>query len=88
MPIDDVRTRYYLRVGVADRPGVLALVAGRLGDAGISIASLIQKEVDTDVTEIVIMTHEAREANLRGALEAIRKLDGVLSIEQTLRVLS
>jgi homoserine dehydrogenase len=95
LPISDVRTRYYLRINVLDRPGVLALVAGALGDAGISIASLIQKEVDVEdargavgMTDIVIMTHEAREADLQGALKRIGELQGVESVDQVLRVLS
>jgi homoserine dehydrogenase len=87
LPMDDVRTRYYLRIGVADQPGVLARTAGALSDHGISIASVIQKEVDgQDTAEIVIMTHEAREADMQGALADIRKLAGVSGVEQVLRV--
>jgi homoserine dehydrogenase len=87
LPISDVRTRYYLRISVADRPGVLALVAGSLGDAGISIASLIQKEVDgEDMPEVVIMTHEAREEALQEALRHISGLADVGAVEQVLRV--
>ena len=89
MPMADIRTRYYVRVRVADRPGVLARVAGALGDAGISIASVIQKEVDgEDMPEIVIMTHDAREADLQRALAAIANVDGAGGVEQVLRVLS
>ncbi len=89
LPISEVRTRYYLRISVADRPGALALVAGTLGDAGISIASLIQKEVDGEaLPEIVMMTHEAREADLQGALQLIGDLADVGSVEQVLRVLA
>jgi homoserine dehydrogenase len=87
LPMDDVRTRYYLRIGVADQPGVLARTAGALSDHGISIASVIQKEVDgQDTAEIVIMTHEAREADMQSALADIRKLAGVSGVEQVLRV--
>jgi homoserine dehydrogenase len=87
LPMDDVRTRYYLRIGVADQPGVLARTAGALSDHGISIASVIQKEVDgQDTAEIVIMTHEAREADVQSALADIRKLAGVSGVEQVLRV--
>ncbi len=87
MSIDDVRTRYYLRIRVEDRPGVLAHVAGALGDAGISIASVIQKEVDGEaMPEIVIMTHQAREAGMREALRRIADVDGVGGVEQMLRV--
>ena len=87
LPMDDVTTRYYLRIGVADRPGVLALIARALADAEISIASLIQKEAGGGTgAEIVIMTHDAREGAIRAALEAIATLDGVDCVEQMLRV--
>jgi len=89
MPMDDVRSRYYLRIGVADKPGVLARIAGVLSDRGISIASVIQKEVDGQATaEIVIMTHEAREADLQRALQEIRGVVGVSGVDQVLRVKS
>ena len=87
MPTEDVSTRYYLRIGVADEPGVLARTAGALSERAISIASVIQKEVDgQDTAEIVIMTHDAREADLQRALQDIRKLDGVAGVDQVLRV--
>jgi homoserine dehydrogenase len=87
MPMDDVRTRYYLRVGVADKPGVLARIAGVLSEREISIASVIQKEVDGQGTaEIVIMTHDAREADLQRALSDIRGIAGVAGVDQVLRV--
>lgn len=89
MPISDVRSRYYLRIRVADRPGVLGQLARALGDREISIASVIQKEVDGEGSaEIVIMTHEAREDAIRAALDAMVQLPGVASIEQLLRVKS
>ena len=89
LPIADVRTRYYLRIGVADQPGVLARIAGALSDRTISIASVIQKEVDGEGTaEIVIMTHDAREDDVQQALGAIRALGGVSAVEQVLRVKS
>ena len=87
MPMDDVRTRYYLRIGVADRPGVLASIAGALSERQISIASVIQKEVDgQDTAEIVIMTHDAREADLQRALRDIRGIAGVVDVDQVVRV--
>ena len=89
MPVAQVRTRYYLRIAVADQPGVLARIAGALGDRAISIASVIQKEMDGEGTaEIVIMTHDAREEDVQQALSEIRALDGVSAVEQLLRVKS
>jgi homoserine dehydrogenase len=89
MSMSDVRSRYYLRMRVADRPGVLAHVAGALSNAQISIASVIQKEDDGPGTaEIVIMTHDAREADLQAAMAAVQSMDGIESVEQVLRVKS
>ena len=52
-PMSDIRTRYYLRLNVADRPGVLAQIARVFGDHQISISSAIQKLFDqTDNDEI------------------------------------
>jgi homoserine dehydrogenase len=87
LPVSETRSRYYLRIGVADQPGVLARMATALGDRAISIASVIQKEVDGEGTaEIVIMTHDAREDAVQDALDEIRTLEGVHGVEQVLRV--
>lgn len=88
LPMEDVHTRYYLRLQVADRPGVLAQIARVCGDNEISIASVIQKEV-SDVApyaEIVIMTHAAREKHMRQALETIANLDVTKEIGNFIRV--
>jgi homoserine dehydrogenase len=70
--IGEVETRYYLRFNVQDKPGVMAKVAGAFGQHNISIASVIQKERHaTRAVPLVIMTHQAREANLRRALADI-----------------
>lgn len=87
LPIDDVRTRFYLRLRAADRPGVLANIAGALATAAISIASVIQREVEgEDAAEIVIMTHDAREADINAALREIEALDGVERVANVMRV--
>ncbi len=87
-PMSDLRTRYYLRISLADRPGVLGQIARILGDAGISIASVIQKETDetNQTAVIVIMTHTAREESLQSALADMRKLPAVKRIGNVIRV--
>lgn len=86
-PMARVRTRYYLRMDVADNPGVLAQIASILGENQISIASVIQKEVDPEaqLAEIVIMTHQAREKDMQGALAKLRALPVVREIGGFLR---
>lgn len=73
------RGRFYLRLRVVDAPGVLAHVAGALGQEDISIASLIQHEPadDTGEADLVIMTHTATAGAMQNALQAIEALSVV-----------
>jgi homoserine dehydrogenase len=73
--IREVVTRYYLRFSVLDRPGVLSKISGILGRHGISIHSVIQKGRQTKGTvSIFLLTHQAREAAVRKALNEINRL--------------
>ena len=86
-PMDAIRSAYYLRVMAQDRPGVLSRVAGILGEHDISIASLIQKDrAARGAVPVVMMTHEARERNMRAALEEIDRLPVVAAPTVMLRV--
>jgi homoserine dehydrogenase len=81
-PSSEVKSRYYLRFTIADRPGVLGQLAKILGEHEISIASLIQHDPGDDAPEqspvpLVIMTHLAIQANIHAALDEIDKLDVV-----------
>ncbi|HEV3137370.1 MAG TPA: homoserine dehydrogenase, partial [Pirellulales bacterium] len=72
-----VSGRYYLRFNVADRPSVLAEIAGALGKENISIASVIQHEAEEGsrgVVPLVIMTHNTTEGALGRAIDAIDQL--------------
>ncbi len=72
--LDDVRGRYYLRFQVHDAPGVLARLAGALGEAGVSIEQMVQEGGGGSTglpVEIVMLTHETVERDVRRALEAI-----------------
>jgi len=76
------RSRFYLRFGITDRPGVLAQIAGVLGTHGISIASVIQHEVAAakgSGVPLVIMTHHAAEDAVSAALAEADGLPVVLS---------
>ena len=71
--------RFYLRFVVADRPGVLEQIAHILAQGEISIASVMQKERDLQggSVPLIIVTHEAREAEMRKAVETLNGLDMV-----------
>ncbi|MBU4346733.1 MAG: homoserine dehydrogenase [Candidatus Omnitrophica bacterium] len=76
--IDDIESRYYIRFMAVDKPGVLAKISGILAQSGISIASVTQKERSkAHVVPIVMIIHEAKEKNLRQALEAIDRLAAI-----------
>jgi len=80
-PATSVKTRFYLRLLVHDRPGVLAEVAGVLARHNISIASVIQHEAledhEADNVHLVIMTHAAMTANFVAILEELNRLQCV-----------
>ena len=78
---DSVPSRFYLRLLVADRPGVLADVCRALADEQVSISSVIQHEAldehEGDVVPLVILTHTAPTGRFRAAAERIGRLSGV-----------
>jgi homoserine dehydrogenase len=90
-PMSLLRTRYFLRVLTLDRPGVMASIATVLGDRGISLASVVQKESvvlgdDVPGAEIVLTTHSASEAAVQDAIVTLRKMAAVKSVGSVLRV--
>jgi homoserine dehydrogenase len=80
--------RYYLRLWIADRPGVLAQIARVLGEMDISIASVLQKDSDpsTGTAEIVITTHPARESAVQRSLTMLEGLEVVSSVRNMIRI--
>lgn len=76
MPVEDIFTNYYFRFSALDHPGVLSKLAGILGNNGISIKSVHQKGRKTKGSvPIVILTHLAKEADVKKALSEIASLD-------------
>jgi homoserine dehydrogenase len=87
--IEDVRGRYYLRFQVHDRPGVLARLAGALGEARVSIEQMVQEGGggSTGVpVQIVMLTHEAVERDVRRALDEITRSGVVATTPRLLRI--
>jgi homoserine dehydrogenase len=76
LPIGEVRTSYYLRMRVDDRPGVLADITRILADRDISIDAMIQKEPSEgeDQTDIILLTHETLEKRVVDAITRIESL--------------
>jgi homoserine dehydrogenase len=89
LPIDEVRSAYYLTLSVADRPGVLHAVAGVLGSHRVSIRSMEQDaddEPDGGDARLVFVTHPALERDVQACLHELRQLDVVESIGGLIRV--
>ena len=70
----DIRSKYYLRFMLADRPGAMGVVASALGKHGVSISALSQKESSEGnlPVPVVAMTRVARAADIDAALEEIK----------------
>ncbi len=83
----DIESMYYFRFTALDRPGVLSRISGILGDYNISIAAVIQKgrQVGAAVP-LVVLTHRARESDVRAALQEIDRLDVVADRTAFIRV--
>ena len=83
LPTERLESRFYLRVNVMDRPGVFAQLARIIGDHGISISSVLQKELpegsESAGVPVVITTHSTNEGNVRNALREIDGLDASVS---------
>jgi homoserine dehydrogenase len=87
VPLDAVTSRYYVRLGVVDKPGVFARISGILSQAGIGISSIIQPEGhEGDVVPVILMIHDAPNAAMRKALAKIAKLPAVKTTPVLIRV--
>ena len=87
MPVDEIFTNYYFRFAAADSPGVLSKIAGVLGRFNISISSVHQKgrEIEGSVP-IVMLTHTAKEADVKKALKEITNLEVVTDKPVLIRI--
>ncbi|MCB9564058.1 MAG: homoserine dehydrogenase, partial [Kofleriaceae bacterium] len=88
--VADVRSRYYLRFTVEDRPGVLGKLTTVLGEHQVSILQVVQhgagEPTGTGPVHVVVLTHEAREGDVRAALTTIAALPAVTAPAQLIRV--
>ncbi|MDD4335348.1 MAG: homoserine dehydrogenase, partial [Desulfotomaculaceae bacterium] len=76
---------YYIRLGVADKPGVLASIAYIFGKNNVSLASVIQ-HTSGKAAELVLITHKVLEKNLQEALKGIKELPVVNEVSNMVRV--
>jgi len=86
-PIDDITTHYYIRFSALDRPGVLSIISGILGQFNISIQSVHQKgRRSNGSVPIVMLTHQAREKHIKQAIEQIVQQDVITAAPMLIRI--
>ncbi len=90
VPIEELQMRFYVRITADDRPGVMAQIAKVFGDRQISLRAVTQHEPSGNgpgsTVPVVVLTHEAREGQMRAALQEIASLGAVREPPVTIRV--
>ncbi len=87
VPFEESITKWYVRLRVLDAPGVLAAVAAAFGQADVSIKSVWQEGRGDEAT-LLMITHDAKEANLRAAVASLADLDILKEVAASIRVQS
>lgn len=87
VPFGDIDTKYYVRLEVADAPGVLAQIAGAFGEHGVSIMSVWQDGRGDDAT-LLLVTHDASESAHQAAVAELDRHDAVKQVAAVIRVIS
>ncbi len=78
LDIDEIQSKYYLKLKVLDKPGVLAAVTSALSRANISISSVLQKDSKVENrVRLLFTTHLCKEKDIKAAIKELKKLDVV-----------
>lgn len=85
--MDELVTRFYARFLTQDYPGVIGKLGTCFGNHDVSLESVVQTGLRGDLAEIVVVTHDVREGNVRQALAEIQTMPAINRIASTLRVL-
>lgn len=81
-----VKSEYYIRITVGDKPGVLGEITTILGENNVSLLSVIQKGKRQEHTSLVFVTHRTNEGDLQKAIEKISGLSDVLKVDNIIRI--
>lgn len=84
-PISEVFSQYYMRMTVADKPGVLAKIAHIFGDNEVSISKVLQTKTGDGNAEVIFVTHKSKESNVMQALDQIRDVDVIKKVAAVIR---
>lgn len=82
---DDVKNKFFVRMQVTNKPGVLARIASMFGEHKVSISKVIQKVITDGVAELVIVTEAVKEYHIQDALMHLREMDTTQEISSVIR---
>lgn len=82
----DIRSKYYLRLRVSDKPGILAQITQLFADQAISIEAVIQRPPETECAHLLFATHEATERGIHQLMSQLETLDAVLESPFMIRI--
>jgi homoserine dehydrogenase len=83
---NEIVSKYYLRLKVEDKPGVLAKIAALFGDYSISVETMLQRPADASYANLLFSTHTAREGDIQQVIEAVESLDFVAGKPVMIRI--
>jgi len=88
LPVEDVVTSYYLRIHTEDKPGVLAEITRIMGEQGISIEAILQKQPEEHggIVPVIMLTQEVVEKNMNAAIKQIEALQSVTDSVMRIRM--
>jgi len=86
VPIEKVVTRFFLRLILEDKPGTMAAITKTLAKYGVSMDTILQKDLDNSCAEVVVVTHPVVTEDMTKAIEEIRTLNATREIKTILRV--
>ena len=88
IPVKDfgeVQNKFFLRMQVKNRPGVLAQIAQVFGGHKVSIARVVQKNAHSDRAELVIVTEKVKERHMKDATEELKQMESIYEISSVIR---
>ena len=83
---EDIRSKYYLRLRVSDKPGILAKITHLFANHEISIEAVIQRPSETECAHLLFATHEATEKAIHLLMNELEALDAVLKLPYMIRI--
>lgn len=85
--VSDFTSKYYMALKVQDKAGVLAKITAVLGKLGVSIGTIVQRGVKDGLASVIILTHETGENSIQEAINQLKSIDDIQSIDSLIRVI-